>query len=41
MDSRPEREFEETGEKAAAPLQAVAWADAAVRSADGGSESAG
>lgn len=29
IDSRPEREFEETGEKAAAGLQAVAWADAA------------
>jgi anthranilate synthase component 1 len=28
MDSRPEREFEETGEKAAAALQAIGWADA-------------
>jgi len=28
----PEREFEETGEKAAAALQAIAWADASAAS---------
>ncbi len=29
IDSVPQREFAETGEKAAAPLQALAWAEAA------------
>ncbi len=31
IDSNADREFEETSEKAAAPLQALAWAEAAVR----------
>ncbi len=31
IDSTADREFDETGEKAAAPLQALAWAEAAVR----------
>lgn len=35
VDSVPEREFEETGEKAAAPLRALAWAEAARRVARG------
>ena len=35
-DSVPEREFRETQEKAAAPLQALAWADAATRASGSG-----
>ncbi|NKB88028.1 MAG: anthranilate synthase component I [Acidobacteria bacterium] len=34
MDSNAAREFEETAEKAAAPLQALAWAESAVRATE-------
>jgi anthranilate synthase component 1 len=38
-DSDPDREFEETEQKAAASLQALAWADSAERGAIEGGES--